>query len=410
MINKNILKSAFETAMLLIVVTVCSLVFTSCEEEEKFSGDPYFMIEDDPTGLVAGVEGTSKSYVVRSNRPWKIVTQGENDWVKAFPEEGEEDGIFEFIVSENPTFSPRSASFSFVVNGEEQPVLFSVEQGANSPYITIEGADEGISIASAEGEVLINVNANVEWTYSIDDADWLSETEISETQIRLMAAKNPGGQRTATVTVSSGEVSGLDQQIIITQLPGNIILTEDFSWLAYGNATPYVTSGETRYDNWTQEEKDRGWYSTPVDISNNQQIVYARQGFVKLGKTNYGGDLISPKLDIEGTATVLVTFKAAVYISAGGNVDDNILRISALGAGESSVSQMGIDNVPNSEAQDLEGVENDIWADERAYSFTITGATSETQVRFLGGDFALAGVGQGKNRIFLDDIRIEIIE
>jgi hypothetical protein len=75
-----------------------------------------------------------------------------------------------------------------------------------------------------------------------------------------------------------------------------------------------------------------------------------------------------------------------------------------------SVPQFTIDNVPNYKAQDDANIKNDIWAEDRAYSFVVTGATKDTQIKFLGGDYNLAGVGQGKNRIFLDDISIEIIE
>lgn len=42
--------------------------------------------------------------------------------------------------------------------------------------------------------------------------------------------------------------------------------------------------------------------------------------------------------------------------------------------------------------------------------FVLTISTSETQIRFLGGDLDLVGVGQGENRIFLDDIKVKIIQ
>ncbi|MCK7536499.1 MAG: hypothetical protein MZV63_38735 [Marinilabiliales bacterium] len=46
---------------------------------------------------------------------------------------------------------------------------------------------------------------------------------------------------------------------------------------------------------------------------------YARQGSVKLGKTGYGGDLISPALSkLVGTVNVRVTFKAIPYMTAAG--------------------------------------------------------------------------------------------
>ena len=58
------------------------------------------------------------------------------------------------------------------------------------------------------------------------------------------------------------------------------------------------------------------------------------------------------------------------------------------------------------------GADYNVWAPEIAErSFIIRGATSETQIKFMGGkDYSLAGVGSEKNRIFLDDILVQIIE
>lgn len=408
--NNTIILTNRHTAVVLFVLFLFSLAIAGCSDDDSVSGDPYFSIEENPTGLSASVGGVTKSYVVRSNRPWQIVAQGDGDWARAFPAEGKDDGIFKFIVGKNPTFDARVMNFAFVVDGEEQPVLFRIEQAPTVPNIAIKDADLGIAVQSAGGDASVTVTATVAWTVSVEDNDWLTAEKISDTGIRLTAQKNMAGRRSVTLTVMSPEFPELDQEVVITQLPGSILLQEDFSWLAYGSAVTYDTNGETRFDLWTQAERDHGWTSTPVAASGNQPIVYARQGFIKLGKTAVGGDIISPKMDIDGTKNIKVTFKAAAYISAGGAVDDRILKVFALGAGTTSVSQFTIDNIPNSQAQDGSGIVNNIWADDRAYSFTITGATADTQVKFLGNDYNLTGVGQGKNRIFLDDIKIEIIE
>src|SRR5690606_4179202 len=138
----------------------------------------------------------------------------------------------------------------------------------------------------------------------------------------------------------------------LEQLPGNIVLLEDFSWLEYGSAITYVTDGETKISSWTADQLAKGWTSTMNPVSNDQPL-YARQGFVKLGKTNYGGDLISPKLStIEGTQNLKVTFKAAAYISAGGAVDSRELVIEILGAGTPSTTLIMVENIPNDEDDD----------------------------------------------------------
>lgn len=403
-----------KTGVLFIPLFFFSVVlFTACDNDEK-QGDAYFEIEEAPTGFTVGANGgESPKYVVRSNRPWQVLAQEENDWVRAFPNEGDDDGIFRFIVQENRTINKRIANFSFIVGGAEQPMLFRIEQQENIPFIKIDKGDEGVNIPAAGGQAVINIDANVDWEYSIVGDNWLESHKREGEKIIIVASQNIDAERELTLRLTSPSESDLAAEIVITQSSVSVILEEDFNWLAYGNAIPYETSGEKVYGGWTEAEKARGWSSTPVETAADkfEQLCYARQGFVKLGKTNWGGDLISPKLEkIEGTANVKVTFKAAGYISAGGAVDDTILKIEILGAGSSVTTEIDVkDNIPNNRAQDAEGRVNDIWDPARAYSFVITGATSETQIKFLGRDYDLNGVGQGKNRIFLDDIKVELI-
>ena len=277
------------------------------------------------------------------------------------------------------------------------------------PVLEVPASEEGLSVMLEGGNVKIAVQSNVDWTYTIEEGSWLSEVSKTTTELELKAVANNGATRVATVTITSESTPALTAKVVITQL-SNILLEENFDWLTYGDVIPYVTTGEKRFDTWTEDEKNRGWEVTPNPGSTDQQLVYARTGFIKLGKTGFGSDIISPKLNVvNGPVDIKVTFKAAAYISAGGAIDDTVLKVFALGAGTTSVSEFDIDNIPNNKAQDEAEVVNNIWDPARAYSFYITGVTSETQIRFLGGAMDLKGIGQGKNRIFLDDIKVEIV-
>ncbi|MDX9882810.1 MAG: BACON domain-containing protein [Prolixibacteraceae bacterium] len=399
--------------MLFSFFIVSTGLFLSCEEEET-SGEPYFAIEGDPTGLSVSTATKTQAYVVRSNRPWQVVKQSEGDWVKAFPDEGKDDGIFKIIVEENATFFPRTMNFAFIVDGEEQPVLFRVDQEKSNPYLIVAGIEAGMNINQIAQEVKINVKANVVYTYN-SDAPWLTFKNANSgslgTDLIFDATANEAlNSRVANVAFTCAAFPELNVTLAITQegkSEGTIILFEDFSWLAYGSPIFYTTTGETRMDLWSEAEKAKGWTSTPNPGSSGQPLVYARQGFIKLGKTGYGGDLISPKLTgLTEPTNLLVKFKAVPYMTAAGTKDDTDLYVSIVGPGTISQSKFIIDNWPN--------YGNDptctaIWEDiatER--TFTITGATSETQINFLGGALNLVGVGAGKNRIFLDDIKVLI--
>lgn len=409
------LKGILVFSLLLASVTF----FTACEKNEE-KGTPYFKLEGSPTGLAVSTNGITQSYVVRSNRPWKIVAKSDGDWVKAFPAEGEDDGIFKIIVDENKTFDNRTMKFAFVVDGEEQPVLFTVDQVANIPSIVIAGSASGTSIVGTGGTCDINISANVNWTYSLSDASWLTEQSLSSSKVTFSAGLNTGDARSTVMTVTAKDLPGVTASITITQASGVVILNEDFSWLEHYYSTStsspntyafYNTTGAKRFDSWLPDEKAHGWTSTINSLGGNTPLLYAGPGFAKVGKTTYGGDLISPKLNIDGTKNVKVTFKAVPYETATGTKDDNYLNISVLGAGTPSVTQFVIDNWPVYPTDGtVETYCQNFWKKpEATRTFTITGATSATQIKFLGGDYNLSGVGLGKNRIFLDDIKVEII-
>ena len=395
-----------KSSLFILILIVLIISIASCSKD-NYDSDPYFSIEGSPTELTSYVAGITQSFVVRSNRSWEIkeVSDSTLSWLTIFPKVGEDDGIFKVTVSKNKTFDARSVDLAFYVNGEEESSLLHISQEANTPEITVD--DSILSVVATGGDLTVNVSANVDWTYTQSDSSWLTVDSVSSTQITLTAEENSGEIRYDTLTIQSAEYPDLNKTVVIEQLAGNVLIDEDFSWLSYGSSVPYVTTGETRFDSWTTDEQDHGWSVTENTYASDQQCVYARQGFIKLGKTGYGGDIISDKLSsIEGTVNLKVTFKAAVYISASGTVDSNVLKVYALNAGTTSVSQFEIDNIPNDQADDDAGVVNDIWSDDRAYSFTVTGATNETQIKFLGGDYNLSG---GKNRIFLDDITVEIV-
>ena len=409
--KKKILFRLKNIALIILPLFMLSaLLITSCEKKPVVE-NPVFNIEGDPTGLSVSKAAKTQSYVVRSNKSWEIVKKENADWVKAWPEKGDADGIFKIIVSANETFDARTVNFAFVVDGTEQPVLFRVDQTGNVPYITLPAE---VTIPAAGGDLTVDVTSNVAWSYSLSNGSWLTEKSVTANSITLTANENTSvDPRNVTLTVTATNYPSVVSTVTMTQSPGTVVLEEDFSWLAYGNVVFYTTGGETRYDLWKQEEKDKGWYSTPLPESSNQQFVYARPGFVKLGKTGVGGDLISPALSkIVGTVDVQVTFKAIPYMTATGTMDDNLLNVSVIGPGTVSQSDFVIDNWPAYPAD--AGAATDycigMWsAPEATRTFTITGATSETKIKFLGGDYALVGVGAGKNRIFLDDIKVEII-
>lgn len=412
-LSMNLLKSScWQFILNFCLLCGMTLSYTSCNDEDGIVGDPYLTIEGDQTSFEGSSAKAEYKITIRSNMAWRVVSKTENsDWVRAFPDEGDKDGYFRLIVSANKEFQDRRAEFAIVgEDGSEYPLLLSVSQEASVPTITIGDGTGVLKVGSTGGQTAVTTSSNVEWECSVDaqSASWLKLDSISAKGMMYVSTlKNKGTERIGILHCTSSEQPSANIDIQVIQASGSIILQEDFSWLAYGSATHWDTTGETRYDKWTDDEKAHGWTSTL--LSDGTPCLYARQGFVKLGKTNYAGDLISPKLQIEeATADVKVVFKACAYISSGGTKDNNELYVSVIGPGTVEVNNpLIIDNYPNSKSME-QGADYDVWAPAIAErSFIIRGVTSDTQIKFMGGDsYDLNGRPgtDNRNRIFLDDI------
>ena len=151
-----------------IFLVLVSVFLASCSDDDKTVANQYFFIEGEPSGYNSNPQAVTISYVVRSNRPWKIEAREDVSWSRFFPSEGKDDGIVSLIIKENETFDVRNVNYAFIVDGVEQPVLFSVTQDGNVPYITITDAQKGISVPGTGGEFTVSVKANVDWSYIID--------------------------------------------------------------------------------------------------------------------------------------------------------------------------------------------------------------------------------------------------
>lgn len=393
--------------------------FSSCEKEKE--GGTYFALKDNPTDMTVPSQGESQTFTVQTAGAWKVEPLRNDRWVKIEPMEGNGEGTFTVTVDRNTTLEPRQSVLTFVVDGSIQNNVLRIEQAARDEdsgnadsYVNLDGLPSlEVPEDGLYGRYAIRSTGN--WKIEIpEDVDWLNIEPLEGrfdqgVTVNVDVNASPDARTAGLVFYLDGEqVPGIFE---VNQEGMQVVLYEDFNWLNYGSAIFYTTGGETRIDNWGSTEKEKGW-SWHKPSADNIPSTYARQGFVKLGKTNYGSDILSPKLsEVQGTQNLQVSFKAVPYQTAAGARDDTALKVGVIGPGTVSVDEFEIDNWPNYTA-DPNCTE--IWkADETTRTFTITGATAETQIWFLGGDYDLraeTGAPINKNRIFLDDILVTVLK
>lgn len=399
---------------------ICLLGFSGCKDNDDPVGDPYLTFENIEGTINVSKAGITqakrKAVTVRSNSAWKVALENPDDasWLHFFIDEGEDDGLIYYWVDKNTTFDQREGKITLSDNGK---VLNSLDivQEADVPNITVKDGSNGFTIAP-EGSVLkVAVDANISWKASLTpEVSWAHITNVTEDSIFVTIDKNEEDERTVNLSlVGEGEHSGVSTTALITQKDESLIFTDNFSWLQEGDEKPTYETPEIRIDLWNDAEKAMGWQSLAT-------LAYGGRGYVKLGKTNYNGDILSPALTkLKKPTNVKVTFQSMGYVSAGGVKDASVVKVGVVGPGEvngDDVKTISINGAtyrcvrfvntvfPNSEKNE-NGEDYDPWAQPGSYhSFTITGATAETKIIFVGGDNW--NKVKGKNRVFLKSVEV----
>lgn len=396
---------------------ICLLGFSGCKDNDDPVGDPYLTFENIEGTINVSKAGITqakrKAVTVRSNSAWKVALENPDDasWLHFFIDEGEDDGLIYYWVDKNTTFDQREGKITLSDNGK---VLNSLDivQEADVPNITVKDGSNGFTIAP-EGSVLkLAIEANINWKASLTpDVEWAHITNVTEDSVFVTIDKNEEDERTVTLALTGeGEYANVNSTTLITQKDESLIYNDDLNWLQEGEDKPTYETPEVKIEKW---EKDMGWTSY-------SSWAYGGHGYIKLGKTNYNGDIVSPALTkLKKPTDVKVTFQSMGYISKTGVKDASIVKVGVIGPGEvngDEVNSISINGTayrcvkfvntvfPNSENNE-NGEDYDPWAQPGSYhSFTITGATAETKIIFVGGDNW--NKVKGKNRVFLKSVEV----
>jgi hypothetical protein len=406
------------------LLTIGFICFSSCSEHNTENGDPYLKFDGITQIINIGVDGIKKSnYVgvtVRSNRKWKVSLDNPSDssWLHYFIDEGEDDGIMYYWVDANPDFMSREGKINFNSDGKLLNAL-DILQTANKPKIEIANAVNGYTMLPIASQLAIPIEHNITWRASLNNSDWAHIDSCGTDTVYVSAKRNLNNTRTVILTIrGEDKYNDITSSTEITQEAPGLVMNEDFNWLDEGDNKPYYQYPEVAYSKWNDTEKGNGW--TTLD-----GWLYGGIGYIKLGKTNYAGDAVSPALNtILTTTDIHVSFQAIGYISSTGAKDDGIVKVGIIGPGTVIADKMSTIDIngknytcakfectvfPNS-ANNENGENYNPWEENNSnFNFEIKGATKDTRIIFVGGDkwnSDLKGVGQGKNRILIDNIKV----
>lgn len=194
--------------------------------------------DEDPTTKKVAAE----RFTVTSNLSWRIVSaeDTEYDWIRPFPDRGEDDGQFVFLVEQNTDQeNPRTAYFKVIandgMNDMDVPGMITVTQLQSGDFLVTSAAMLEVNNNDTKKKSII-VNSNLPWSYEIEpyrdyateDTEWLSDITVHpagqtvDTIAFHLADNSSGSIRGAVVRISCEKNPDFNKEILVTQYGADV--------------------------------------------------------------------------------------------------------------------------------------------------------------------------------------------
>lgn len=272
--------------------------------------------------------------------------------------------------------------------------------------------------------VTFSVTAPYDWTLTVSDETWVGisprKGNAGQTTTVTIAptantTKEPKSSELTLVCfdpaneANSSEVKLTLRQSRLADLHdvGYVFFEDDFNWITplwdfttYNQPYGWPTVDASDFHFYTNNSNTAvGAKAAELGYTFNASTYGRYLGFVKLGKTNENGLLITPALkdiDKDRSATLLVQFDGAYYMTAGGSADTGTsMSVTVVDGGTI------IDGKATDEGRTLVIPMRRGFAWDR-YFFLVKDATSATKIQFSDG-IAKTAI---KTRLYLDNVTI----
>ncbi len=213
----------------LAAMTVGLLLFSCAKEKGPNENPPVVTLGVSPDELLftAAEDAPDQTVEVTCNTVWKAYLDA--DWLEIDQNDGYSDATVTVSILEgNGTLEARTATLTFVAGKLVKEVM--ITQAAGGPALEIVASPEE-AFDGDGGQDVFTLSSNLEWTAE-SDADWLTilgfedaideetegvasfDGEGSGKVVIAVAANDTYAERTATITVTSGDLS---DSFIVTQ-------------------------------------------------------------------------------------------------------------------------------------------------------------------------------------------------
>lgn len=422
---------------------LCLTLFVSaCSDDDTESGSsepvpPTLTTENLPESGLHFVyfKETSRTFLMNVDAPWEITkTDG---WFVVTPTSGKAgQKIIITVEGDINEGEARTGSFTIRANSgsyrypciTEKTVQLSQDAylGAGFEITGLEEYHDNIVDFPAQDPQPVNftVTAPYDWTMTVSDDSWVSvsplkgaagepasvtvtptanatkESRSSELNLVCFDPANAENKSEVLITLRQSRLADMHK-------PGFVFFEDNFDWITplwdftdynqpYG--WPTVDASDFHFMK-SGAHTALGEKATELGYTFNGSTYGRYLGFVKLGKTDENGILTTPALkeiDKDRSATLLVQFDGAYYMTATGTVDTGTSMSVTVVGGGTIVSDKATD-----EGHTLVIPMRSGFAWDR-YSVLVKDATAATRIQFCDGVAEKAI----KTRLFLDNVTV----
>lgn len=222
-----------------------------------------------PATQNVGAAAGSTTFNVSSSVTWTATDN--QTWLTLSPASGTNNGAITATFTTNTGSAARTATITVSGGGQSQTVTV-VQEGAAGSTLNVTPASQ--SVAAASGSTTFNVNSNVTWSVS-DNQAWLTVSPTSGANGGIItanfSANSTTNSRTATITVTGG---GLTKTVTVVQagsVPNTLVVTPATQSVAAagGSTTLSVSSNVT----WAATDNQSWLTLSPASGVNNGTIT-----------------------------------------------------------------------------------------------------------------------------------------
>ena len=239
------LKNIYKLGILFLAAVGAS----ACVQETP--ADPYFSIEGDHVSYSVNYEAVEKAnakvFTVRSNKPWELVGAQEYDWLKAFPNKGEGDGQFCFIIEANNSTEAREAIFTLMVDGEAQTTVFTVSQGPRGEFV--KAAEDNFTLGFTETLLKLKVERNVQI-----ELNTISDDSNANGSWITLAAEQPEAEDSLYIKVAESTLLPPRSAKVAVRMVGDETVADTLAIFQAGTQELYGLPAVWRFNGRQAEE------------------------------------------------------------------------------------------------------------------------------------------------------------